>query len=124
VLGKPEKALAAALKFIEMRDGPAALRILDELIAYDPFHIHARRARGKLLFSRSDFDGAIADLEIVLLLCRHDDAALALVGLGHLAESRIDAAVEAFTRCLRLNPLNRQALAGLLDIAERHAGDS
>lgn len=119
MLGKPDRALAVARKHLARGDASSALRILDELIAHDPFNPVARRLRANLLFARGEFEAAIEDVEVLTIVCRHDDEALALAGEAHLELGRPEKAREAYVGSISLNPLNRRALTGLLRLADK-----
>jgi tetratricopeptide (TPR) repeat protein len=94
------------------------MRLIDEIIDYDPFDVHARRQRGKWLFEATRYDEAIRDFEIVLQMCPRDDDALAKTGRAHLAMRRPTHARTALLRAVNLNPANHEALQGLLELAQ------
>jgi hypothetical protein len=118
MLSRPDKALATALRRAGSGDSTAALRILDELIAHNPYNLDARVRRALLRYHTARYQAALEDAAVVLQIHPDDDDALALSGDCHLGLNRRQDAITNYSRALAGNPLNRHALAGLTSIAE------
>ena len=118
MLNHPEKALSTALRRAGVGDATAALRILDELISHNPYNLDARARRAALRYHTKNYQGALDDAALLLQVRPDDDDALALAGDCHLRLGRRQDAVARYSRALATNPLNRDALAGLANIAE------
>ncbi len=118
MLNQPEKALHAATRRVHAGDTGAALRILDELLSRNPFHLEARAERARLRFLGEDFEGAIEDAAVILQVRPGDDAALTLSGECHTGMGRHAGALKNLLAALERNPRNRAAIAGLARLAD------
>ena len=83
-----------------------AIDIFNQIIKSDPQFAEAWNARATTFYMKGDFKNSISDIDQVLLL--NTDHFGALSGLGAMLESlgHFDAALDAFKRVKKINPLN------------------
>jgi predicted O-methyltransferase YrrM len=117
VLANPQRTLKAALQKGNAGEVDAGMRILNELVANDPFFLEARGHRAWWRYCRADYEGAVEDLLIIVQMSPRDDGALAQLGDCHARCARAQEATGFYMQALNLNPGNTQALTGLFNLA-------
>lgn len=123
MLNRPEKAFETAMRRAHAGDQRAALRILDELLENNPYHLEARAHRALLRYLHGLYEGAAADAGVVLQVHPNDDDALALSGDCMLQLGRAAEASRFYLDAIQRNPGNRRAIGGLAMLAEGDAHD-
>jgi tetratricopeptide (TPR) repeat protein len=118
MFGNPHKSLGTAVKKTAAGDMRSALRIVDELIANDPYFLDARKQRAEWLLAAGRHAEAAEDIKVQLQLFPRNDAALALLGDCFLQMHDYAAASEHYMKALEVNRKNKRALNGLLLLAD------
>ncbi|NNU79758.1 hypothetical protein HMH01_04810 [Halovulum dunhuangense] len=88
----------------EAYDFAAAEEIFDELIAYCPDYVEGYNQRAFIRFLRENYDGSLADLDVVLAADPFHFAALSGRALNLMRQGRMDLGQQALRDALRLNP--------------------
>jgi tetratricopeptide (TPR) repeat protein len=96
-------------------DAVLALDLLDSIIALRPDWAEAFAKRARIHVQRKDFDGAMRDLRLVLVMEPRHYLALAGVGMVFQQAGQDKRALEAFEEALKLHP----HLPGIRTIVER-----
>lgn len=123
MLRSPRRVLNTALHLARSGDLNAAFRLVDELIANDPYFLDARGHRAWWHLCRGDYEASISDLEAILRLRPRDEMATALLGDCMLKLGRTSEAESHYLKALNLNPLNSTALAGLKFMSDERASE-
>ncbi len=118
MFGNPHKSLGTAIKKTAAGDMRSAMRIVDELIANDPYFLEARRHRSEWLLTAGRHAEAAEDIKVQLQLSPRNDAALARLGDCFAQMQQYEAASDSYMKALEVNRKNKRALNGLLFLAD------
>ena len=93
-------------------DREKADTLLAEIFDKEPENVTALIIRAKLKLQKSDVDGAISDLRVVLKNAPESVEALLLLARAHEVNNSVDLALDNYQRLLTIQPKNLLALMG------------
>jgi outer membrane protein OmpA-like peptidoglycan-associated protein/lipoprotein NlpI len=99
-----ESAMVSAIKLYEKKKYEKALRLLDSIIAKDPYDVEARNNRGLNYAGLGKFAAARADYEAVLRINPRHAKAINNRGFLHFTMGQIDSAMTDYHHALTINP--------------------
>jgi len=92
----------------EVFDFATAEELLDELVAYCPDYAEGYNQRAFVRFLREDYEGALADIAVVLETHPYHFGALSGKGLALLRQGRARLAQEALRAAVEIHPYLRE----------------